>query len=155
MRKIFSAPLLALALVGATCRAAPLTLRASPCSDIQQFVCDNVASNASQKISITTINGAAASTSGTVHNYNAKVSVSVDGVLYAGIASAVGGALAGRTVSYKYSGRNIARTDGKPGQVDLNQIVLGITGVNCGRGKVCFTGSGVHTDLSAGTLTVH
>jgi hypothetical protein len=156
MRKIFPAGLMALGIIGfGACQAAAITLKATPCADLQQFLCDNVASTASQKISIAATNGPATSTSGSVHTYDAKLSVTIDGVVYAGTATAVGGALAGRTVSYRYAAKNLARADGQPGQLDLDKLVLGITGVGCGRGKVCFSGSGVHVDVAGGTLNLH
>jgi hypothetical protein len=135
--------------------APAITLGATPCSSPIQFTCPTITGDGGQKISLQTTHGGATSSSGKQFTYAAKMTVTVDGVAYSGTATAEGGALAGHVVSYRYTARNMARSDRKPGLLDINQLTLSITGVSCGRGKVCFTGSGVHTDLNAGSLTVH
>jgi len=155
LRKIITGTFAALALFSGSSHAESIKLLPTQCIGTQQFACEKIGNAAKNDIRSDATNGPAVSSSAGLQTYQPIIKITIDGTIYSGTATSVGGALAGHTVSYKFSGKNIAREDGKPGGLDLDAVTLGLTGVSCGRGKVCFTGSGVHTNVLGGTLVRH
>jgi hypothetical protein len=155
LRKIITGTVAVLALFSGSSHAESIKLLPTPCIGTQQFACEKIGNATKNDIRIDATNGPAVSSSNGLQTYQPTLKITIDGTVYSGTATAVGGALTGHTVDYKYSGKNIAREDGQAGMVDLDKVVLGLTGVSCGRGKVCFTGSGVHTNVAGGTLVRH